>query len=463
MQADPLSPNLSLWHPDRLRQMLRTFRRDDILRARLVNISHLLSGNFASAMIALVGVAIAARSLGPAQYGILALVISYGRVVERVMRFESWQPLIKYAAAIEGQNAKDDLRRLFAFGFRLDVAACLAAGLTSAGLALVASPLFGLAAKHVELVLIYSLALALNINGMPTAALRLGGRFRTIAYAQVAANVVRVAWCLFGLWKGASLSFFAWAWAGSQIFGSMLFLLLAWIELNRQGIKNILTAPWKGVTDRFPGIMGFAWSSNLSMTIRSSSHDLDVLLVGALADPTSAGLYYIAKRFAKMVQQINAQVQAVLYPDVARLWASSAYKAFSKSIVQIQILLAGFGITAFLLALGFGKWLIAMGPGVKFLGAQPLLLVQIVAITLTTHSAPSRTALLAMGKQASVLHIAFFATLIFHATLLLLVPRIGAMGANIAHVLLALICAIVMDSVMRRGIAAARTLKRGHR
>lgn len=424
---------------------------------RLTNIGHLLSGNFVSGLVALIGVAIAARSLGAVSYGILALVISYARIVERVMRFESWQPLIKYAAGVEGPDAARELRLLYAFGLRLDVAACLLAAATSAVLAMVAGPLFGLSEAHLQLVYIYSLALAFNVNGMPTSVLRLGNKFRTIAYVQVTGNVIRVAWCAVGLWQGASIAFFAWAWAGSQIAGSLLFLALAWIEMHRQGIRGVLTAPWRGITSRFPGIMGFAWSSNLSMTLRSSAHDLDVLLVGALADPAAAGLYYIAKRFAKMVQQINAQVQAVLYPDVARMWVAGKLEAFIRAIVQIQVMLAAFCGLAFLGVLLLGHWLIILGPGKDFLGAQPLLLVQIVAVWLTTHSAPSRTAMLAMGLQRSVLIIAFYATVVFQVTLLALVPLIGPMGANIAHVLLALICAIAMDAQVRRGLKKARS------
>src|SRR3546814_962601 len=88
------------------------------------------------------------------------------------------------------------------------------------------------------------------------------------------------------------------------------------LELRRQVIHNLAKARIKGINHRFPGIMGFAFSSNLSMTLSTSVQEFDVLLVGALADPASAGLYYMAKRMAKAAQQLGGQVQAVLYPDV---------------------------------------------------------------------------------------------------------------------------------------------------
>lgn len=430
------------------------------LRARLVNIGHMLSGNAVSTVFALISLAVAMRALGPAAYGVLALVISYARLVDRVVRFESWQPLIKYAASVEGADATAQLRQLYGFGLRLDLAACTLAALITVALAYAAQPIFGLGQEAFGLILIFSLSLLLNPIGMPTAVLRLAGKFKTIAYVQSTGNLLRIGLCFYGLWNDGSLIYFAWVWAGCQAFTTLVFLTLGLIELRRQRIGNPFTVSCKGVTDRFPGIWGFAWSSNLSMTIRSSANDLDVLIVGWLSDPTSAGIYYFAKRFAKAVQQVNVQVQAVLYPDVARLWVQGAYRKFVQAISQIQWFLAGVFLVALIGIWLLGPLLIRLGPGAEYLAALPMLLVQIIAVGITTHAAPSRTALLAMGRQAAVLRTVIVGVLIFHAALFLLVPRIGAMGANVAHIILAAICAVAFDLMVRRGVSTARAERR---
>ncbi|MCF8708252.1 lipopolysaccharide biosynthesis protein [Rhizorhapis sp. SPR117] len=431
----------------RVGRHLMSASRDSALHLRLINIGHLLSGNFLSAFIALLSVGVAARALGPASYGILTLVISYTRLIERIVRFESWQPLIKYAADLTGDNDKEDLRNLYAFGLALDVSAALAAAVSAALLAVVAGALFGLKADYIGLVFIYCIALALNITGMPAAVLRLAGRFRTIAYTQILANLIRIPLCLAGLWWGGDLLYFVIVWSGAQIFGVALFFILAMLELRQQGIHNLFRARLRGIGKRFPGIMGFAWSSNLSMTLRASAQEFDVLLVGALASPAAAGLYYIAKRIAKAAQQLGAQVQTVLYPDVARLWAKNAYRAFRKAVLQVQLFLALFGICTLIALALFGHWLIRIGLGEAYMAVWPLLMVQLIAVIFTLHSAPSRSALLAMGRQHQVLQIVLAGTFVFHASALLLIPSIGAMGANIAHVLLASICAVAMDYV----------------
>src|SRR3546814_12387177 len=66
-----------------------------------------------------------------------------------------------------------------------------------------------------------------------------------------------------------------------------------------------------------------------------------------------------------------------------------------------------------------------------------------------------------MGRQHQVLRIVFFGTLVFHSSALLLIPSIGAMGANIAQVLLAAICAVSMDRLWLREIAAYKVVMTG--
>lgn len=427
-------------------------RDDKAFRRRLVSVGHLLSGNGITAVLGLVGVAITARSLGPADYGILALIVSYVRVFDRLMRFESWQPLIKYAAETghppEGRIER--LRALFAFGLWLDVSACTAAAFSAILLAWACAPLLGMSATHIGLVIINCGTLLLNISGMPTAALRLAGQFRTIAYVQVASSVVRILLCAIGFWSGGGLLFFVIAWTASQIISSLLFLGIALLVLRRQGIGSLHRVPLRGMTRQFPGIMGFAWSSSFSISIRSSSMELDVLIVGALADTRSAGLYFVAKQVAKMVQQACGQVQAVLYPDVARLWAQRSFVQFRRAIVQVQAVLDIFAVLAIATLFACGRTLIELGVGRAFGDAYPLVLVQMVALGFTMHAAPLRSALLAMGEQRAILRIVLWSTLLFQLLAFALVPWIGAMGANVAHVVLAVTSAVAMERRARR-------------
>lgn len=430
---------------------------DPALRARLGNVAHLLSGNAATAVVGLGAVALTARALGPADYGLLALVLAYTRAVERLVTFQSWQPLIKYGAALDDNDDGTDRRALFKFGLALDVGGALLAWVVAVAIALVAAPFMGWSPQVLQVLLIYSLVLPFNLNGMATAVLRLYGNYRTAAYGPVGGGILRFALCGAALSADAGLTVFAAIWMATQIVGALFVLAFAFRVLGRNGVHGVLRAPLRGTAARFDGIWGFAWSSNLSLTLRSSANQFDVLIVGALAGPAAAGLYNIAKRVGRLAEQVSTQVQAVLYPDVARLWAAGQIDAMRRAVWQVEALLLSAG------AVGVAVFAVAASPllrllaGPAFTGAAPLLIVQMIAVTLAMGGSGARAALLSMGRQRQVLMATLAGTLGFHVTTLALVPRIGAMGANIGHIVLAAIVTVTMIVDFRRASARLQT------
>ncbi|EQB05468.1 sugar isomerase [Sphingobium quisquiliarum P25] len=414
-------------------------------RARLIAVGHLLSGNFINALIMLVSVAMAARSLGPATYGVMVLVLSYNRVVERIIRFESWQPLIRYAVQEENRGSMRRMQRLYCYGLMIDIGAAALAAVSAVVLALLFGPLFGLKSVHVQLVAIYSIATLFNVAGVPVAAMRLAGQFKMLAYAQVAGNVLRIAFAFYCMVAGAGVIGFMIAWTAAQVLGSVIVFWLGFRALRQTGIPNPLHARLKGLVKDFPGFFGFACSTNLSLTLRVITTEADSLFVGAVAGTSAAAVYYLAKRIAKVAMQVGAQVQAVIYPDVSRMWAKGNVQAFRATTLQVQAALFTVGAAMLAGAWLLGPLLIRMGPGEAYADAYILLLTQMIAVMLALHSAPSRSAMLAMNQSWLVLAISGLGTAVFVAVASYAVPHYGALGGNIAHVVLGVITAVLMD------------------
>lgn len=414
-------------------------------RARLVAVGHLLSGNFLNALIMLVSVAMAARALGPATYGIMVLVLSYNRVVERVLRFESWQPLIRFAVEEEKQGSPRRMQRLYCYGLMLDIGAAALAAFSSIALAWLFGPLFGLQSLHVQLVAIYSIATLCNVAGVPTAALRLSGQFKMMAYSQMAGNLLRVLFAFICMIMDAGIIGFMIAWTAAQALGSIIVFIIGFRALRGMGVPNPLRANMKGLARDFPGFFGFACSTNLSVTLRVVTTEADSLFVGAVAGSSAAAVYYLAKRIAKVATQVGAQVQAVVYPDVARMWANGNIRNFRAATLQVQFALAAVGFAMLAGGWLFGPLLIRVGPGEAYAQTYGLLMTQLVAVILTLHSAPSRSAMLAMNQAWQVLTISALGTGLFVAVAAYAVPLYGAIGANVAHVVLGLVTAVLMD------------------
>lgn len=421
----------------------------------LKNILHLVSGSSGNAILMLVSTTIAARTLGPAAYGVLALILTVGRLSERLLRFESWQPLIRFAASEEIADDKPRMSQLYLYGLLLDVGTAMLAALLTVIMGYALMHVIGLQPEHMPLVAIYALAIATNIRGVPTAALRFDGKFRTLAYVQMVSSLVRLALAAAGLYLGFSLLEFVVIWTLCQILDSLLFLWLGMRTIAKQGIPSPLRASPRGLKQRFPGFMAFAWSTNVSSTLRTLTQEADTLLVSAFAGTAWAGFYHIAKRIAKVAQQVGAMMQAVVYPDMARMWAQMDFAAFRSTVMRVQLILGLTGL-GFLAAFWLlGGWVMHVAFGPEFADAYPLLVAQLLAVVLIMHAAPSRSALLAMNRPGYVLWVAIASTALFFATAWATMPMFGALGANFAHIAFAALTAVAMDIAMWRQMNAA--------
>ncbi|MEP7350089.1 MAG: lipopolysaccharide biosynthesis protein [Sphingorhabdus sp.] len=445
-----MSVNVSNWYA--------RWRDSTLVRPRLQSIGHLLSGSVANALIMLAGAAIAARALGPAAYGVMALVLTVGRVSERLVRFESWQPLIRFAAQEGVSSDPQRMSQLYLYGLILDIVGALLAAFISIILVLFFASLIHLESNDIWLVAIYAIAIAVNVRGMPTAALRMDGSFRQLAYFQMVSSVLRVILAYICMQQAIGIYGFMIVWTVAQIFDSMLMLALGFRALRKNNIPNPLRADFRSMKQNFPGFLSFAWSTNLSSTLRTMTQEADTLLVGALAGTPAAGMYHIAKRMAKVAQQGGGHVQTVMYPDMSRIWAAGNIKRFRRMTVQIQAALATFAVSMILVTWLGGEWLIRVGFGADYNEAYPLLMTQLIAVGLILHAAPSRSAMLAMNQPKLVLWIALLSTIVFFGVAALVMPTYGALGANIAHIGFAGVSAILMDYFWLSGSRKAQQL-----
>ena len=431
--------------------MLAPARWHALLRERRVRaVGHLLGGTGATVAITLVTVGLAARALGPAGYGILALVLTLGQACERLLSFQSWQPLIRYGAALDAPEHAADYRSLLKFGLLLDLGGGALAWIVASLLVLAGRALFHLEPGTTVLALAYMVSLLFNLNGIATAIFRLTGQFRLVARVQVAKALVRLACVAAAYAMGAGLTTFVLVWGVTQAAGSLTNFAVAWLVLRRTGRHRLLGASLKGLRTRFPGLWRFALGSNLSLSLWASAQQVDTLLVGWLADPVSAGLFHIAKRISRVVQQVGSQVESVVYPDLSRMAAAGDERQFRRILLQTEAILAAFGGTCLIGALLLGAPLLRLAAGPGFAAAAPLLTVQILAVSLTISGAASRAALLAKGAQPAVLRVVGASTATFYATAPLLIIWIGAMGANIAHVLFGTVWLAGLSLALRR-------------
>ena len=435
-----------------LRRRARAWFQEEILRRLLRNAGYLAGGNAAAYPLDLIALALTARVLGPEQFGILVLIQAYVRTLQRLLTFQSWQAIIRFGSGALERRGAGEFQSLIKFGLLLDVATALSACVVGLLGLQVAARWFDWSSETVTMASVLCLALPFSLGDTPTAILRLFDRFNLLAYRQVATSAVRFVLALSGFLAGAGLWFFILAAIVVRILEPMLGLVAAWRELRRQGFAGVLRAPLKGLMQRFPGIWGFAWSTNITSSIRMSTQEVDTLLVGGLVDATAAGLYHVAKRMVRVALQLAVNVQQAVYPDVAKLWAKGATRQFGTIVQRTNFLMGAMGCCALLMVIVGAQQIIIWTVGADFRDASPLLILQMLAGTIMLFGIALQPALMSMGLQRRVLQITLGATALFHVLLLTSVPWSGPLGASLAHVAFSAVWVTAMLLAMQDGL-----------
>jgi O-antigen/teichoic acid export membrane protein len=428
--------------------------RDDVLRRLIRNVGYLLTGTGGAAILGLGSLAMAARTLGPELLGVIAMIEAYANTVNRLLRPETWQALIKYGAGLLERDENEAFAQLMKFGIVIDVVGALVATAVAIGGLQLFGHWLGFDDQIILLGSLYCLVLLPQLNSTPTAILRLFDRFGVFAWRQILAAGIRFVLVGIAFLLHAGLPTFLAISMVLALAEPILLIGAARAELRARGFERVLASPLRGCLDRFAGIWGFIWSTNLSLILRKSTQELDILIVGSQLGPAAAGLYQVAKRLGEMVMKLGAPIQQAIYPDMARLWVRGEHDRFRRTLFKINLSIGVVAFSVLAVLLFEQEAILHLIVGEAFLAAGPLLLTHMLAMAIFLCGITLRPALFSMGRQNTLLAIVVVATAAFYATLLLALPQLGALGASIAHVVFNLIWLAATTWVVVRGAPA---------
>lgn len=429
---------------------MRSLRRDDAVRSLVRNASRLLSAQVLTALIGIVTLAVAARSLGPAGLGAFAMVEAYVRVIDLFCRPEPWQAVIAYGARPLEQDDHARLGRLFRFGIAVDLFGALAATAIAVALAVFAGPLVGVADGAVGLAAAASLMLAASVSSTPVAILRLHDRFGALAALQVWVAVGRLALTVAAALAGGGVAAFVAVMAATHVAEHLGAGYLAYRELSRRGRLADLAAPMRGVVGENPGILRFIATSNVTVAARQSTQRLDSLLIGALSGAAEVGLYQIAKRVGLAALKFGRPLQQAIYPELARLRAKREFPRFRRLAFGVAGGLGVTGLVAVAIVAPFMEQLVVVAFGEAFAAAAPIMIVQALAVAVFLSGVGIAPALLALGRSGALALLTSGGAVAFFAALAVLAPGLGAMAGSGAHLALNLVIVVGATAILLR-------------
>lgn len=410
---------------------------DGLLRRVLANAGLLLGGRTVNALVSLGYMALAARGLGVASFGVLVLVNTLAQFIGDVVKFQSWQTVLHFGAAPFTDGRRDDFQRVVKFSLVLDLASAVAGVALGMAIALLFGRLIALPQGMEGPAAVYALSILFMVPATPVGLLRLFDRFDILSAHAAVSSTVRLVGAGVGFLIGASVEFFLAVWAAGTL-AAFLYLAVASIrELRRRDLLASFT--WRGpLTTGMPNAWRFAWATNFSSSLDVAFTHLTTLVVGGLLGATEAALWRVARQVADALAKPARLLIPALYPELAKLHATEGRGAMMRLALRVGLVGGGVASLLLLVTLLAGGPLLTFVMGPAFGAAAGTMTWQVAAAVIGVWALPLEPMLVSLGKPGAALRVRLVVTVGFLIVLGPLVEGFGMTGAGAGLVVAAL-------------------------
>ncbi|MEQ8376714.1 MAG: lipopolysaccharide biosynthesis protein [Roseibium aggregatum] len=399
------------------------------------NFSWVFSSQAVSGVISIGTLAIMAQSLGPAGLGLFAIFQAYVRIVDRLLRLEPWQAVIKYGVDALSDDDGDRFMRLLKGSVYVNLAGSTLAAGVSILAAQVTVRMMGWPEDSAAYLALFSLALLLNLKPTAVAVLRIFDRFDVLAKVDVGIALLRLVlsagvWLMgYGLWGFVLVAVI------EGLANSLLPFVYSLRYVHQRGYGKFMQLPIRGIREENPGILRFLWNSNFNVIIRQTVQRLDVILLSVLVDEKFVGFFHIARRVADSALKLGRPLNQAIFPELARKWSSGEERGFYKLVNGVLLAIAGLCVVVLVPAAFLMPYVLSVMFGAGFNEAANMVNVQLLAVILLLATMVLNPAMLSMGRDRELLWVTLLGSVMFLACFAPLVGMLGPVGASVAHVL----------------------------
>ncbi len=419
------------------------------------NAGMLLGGRSVNAVISLGYMAIAARALGVAEFGVLVLINTFAQFVGDVVRFQSWQAVLQFGAAPLAEGRREDFQRVVRFGVVLDLISAVVGVAVGVVGSLVFGPALGLPEHMRGEAALYALTIGSLAPACQIGLLRLFDRFALLSMQQAISSAVRLVGGIIGFAIDAPVGFFLITWGAGSVAAFLYVAVLAWRELGRRDMLRDF--PWSGpLTAGMPGAWRFAWATNASSTLDVAFTHVATLTVGAVVGATDAGLWRVARQIADALAKPARLLIPALYPELAKARAAGTEADMHKLAIRIGVVGGGFATLLLLVAIFAGEPLLSLIMGEAFAPAAHTMIWQVGAAVIGVWALPLEPMLVSMGRPGLVVRVRLIVAIVFLIALPQVIERYGLEGGGAVLVAAAAATALGLLISLRRVMAQAK-------
>jgi O-antigen/teichoic acid export membrane protein len=398
----------------------------------LANFWILIRGRGAAAIMAFGATALMARSLGPAEFGLVVLMHTYAMLIRALLDFGTADAIVRFGVPAHDASDNHTLGKLIKVCRRIDKQASITAAILALLVAPFAGPAIGMDAKHVMLLMAYSIILLTPGAGSAAGLLRLNDRFDIGGRQMTIAPTIRFLGVVIAWGLGAPVEIFVAIWGAAYVAENVYLLWQAKHKYRVQINQALLGVSLKDASiNDFDGLRHFIWVTYWQSNIDLLPKHFTTLLVGYVLGPAEAGLLRLAREIASALSRPALLIRQVVFADLTRAWNEGSA---SFDIVAYRTALLGgvFGMAFVALSYFFGEYLLGGLLGAQFIAAKGVLTLMLLAATLDLATSPLLSGLYAMGHALKTLRVTMVSTAIYLLLFILLTRHYGLLGAGLA-------------------------------
>jgi O-antigen/teichoic acid export membrane protein len=385
-----------------------------LMRRVLRNMGWLLGGRGINALLSLLYLALATRSLGLTDFGYFAIIVGFAQAITGLATFQTWQLIVRHGA--EHGSAGDAV----GFALALDGASIFAGTIVSVLIVGLVPQWIGLPPELAYVALGFCLVSLLAIRSTPTGILRLHDRYGQATIAESATPLVRAIGACLAAWLMPTVAGFLLVWALAELASTVAY----WIFAAREERPRLSTIGLRSLASYEGSPWPFVWATNLSGSLSVASRQILLVLVGAIGGPVLAGGFRVAAQLGFGMLKLAQAVSRAVYPELVRS-GEEAHGLASK----MTLLSGGIGLAAVLAAILFGQWALGLVAGPAFVFAHLAMVLLAAGAAVEMAAASAEALLVAQGRVYLALSIRALPTLAALALLPFAMAQAGLSGA----------------------------------
>ena len=388
------------------------------------NMGWLLGGRGFNAVLSLVYLAIAARTLGTEGFGLFALIIALAQAMVGFSSFQTWQFIVRWGA--DPDNPGVDIaraREATGFAVGLDLVSIIGGSLISVLVVLTAPLWLDVPPDLLWLALFFCVISLLTIRTTPTGILRLHSQYGKATGAEAVQPVVRTVGSVLAWWLMPDVTGFILAYAASEV----LTFLALWIVAARVQPVSLASVSLKAIPARHEGVWRFVWSTNMSGSLAVAGKQVMILLVGTFGGAYLAGGFRIANQLGVALIALAQTISKAILPELVQ--SRDGAVEIARRMANIAAIA---GVTAVVTAILFGRPGLALIAGPEFTGFYWAMIILSIAGAVELVGASLESLLVSAGKAHVAFLVRLFPTILALVMLELAIDWKGAQGAGFA-------------------------------